>query len=164
MKMRWLLAVSIVGVFALAQGVRAESVQRFGVGVNYWRMMDDIDVHNIDNNGVSWLLTYQYKLSNMVKVEADLEVFPDGFPGFDDTTCAPEVYLVVGSTIYAAAGVGILYSDGDFANNPFFALRAGLDVEIIPRIYLDLNVNYRFADSADLSDPDTNIAALRYEF
>lgn len=172
MKLRWLLTVTIMGALALAQGVQAESVHRLGVGANYWRMMDDIDVHNFDENGVSWLLTYQYKLADLVKFEADLEVFPNGAAGADHMTYAPEAYLVLGSTIYVAAGVGILYSDGDFADNPFYALRAGLDVRIVSRIYLDFNVNYRFSEAADLSATDRNIdtdtlmfgLALRYEF
>jgi hypothetical protein len=146
MKKRWLLAVVILGLFALVPGVRAESDHRLGVGANYWTMLNNTDVDNIDKDGVSWLVTYQYKPAALLKLEADLEVFPKGFQGIDSAVYAPEAYLVLGSTIYGAVGVGILYTDSDFANDPFYALRAGLDLEILPQLYLDLNVNYRFVE------------------
>ena len=172
MKKRWLLAVGIIGLFVWVQGVNAESVHRLGVGANYWRMLDDIDAEDIDENGFSWLATYQYKAADLLKLEVDLEVFPERYQGIDDTAYAPQAYLVIGSTIYAAAGVGILYADGDFADDPFYSLRAGLDLEIIPQLYLDLNVNYRFLKTTNLSDTAKDIdtdtlmlgAAIRIEF
>ena len=144
--------VMVVSLFASTQLLRAESAHRIGVGANYWMMLDDIDVDNIDEDGVSWLATYQYKAAALLKLEADLEVFPDDFEGLDGVVYAPQAYLVVGSTIYAALGVGVFYADGDFADDPFYALRAGLDLEILPQLYLDLNANYRFADWAHPSD------------
>jgi hypothetical protein len=171
-KKRWLLTAVIIGLFACVQNVRAESANRLGVGVNYWTMLDDIDVHNIDKNGFSWLATYQYKPAALLKVEADLEMFQKGFQGIDSAVYAPEAYLVLGSTIYGAAGVGILYADSSFAHDPFYALRAGLDLEILPQFYLDLNVNYRFTKWANTSAMAENInadtmllgAALRFAF
>jgi hypothetical protein len=172
MKKRWLLAVGIIGLFVWAQSAHAESNHRIGVGVNYWTMLDDLDDDNIDKDGFSWLATYQYKVAALLKLEADLEVFPKGFQGIDDVAYAPEAYLVVGSTIYGAVGIGILYADGDFADDPFYALRAGLNLEIVPQLYLDLNVNYRFAETSNLSDRAKDIdgdtmtlgAALRLGF
>ncbi len=172
MKIRWLLAVAIIGSFTLAQGVRAESAHRLGVGGNYWTILDDIDVDNIDKSGVSWLVTYQYELASILKLEADLEMFPHGFHGIREAVYAPEAYLVVGSWIYGAAGVGFLYADGDFADDPFYVLRAGVDLAIIPPFCLDINVNYRFAewgnpiDIAQSIDADmmTLGAAVRVEF
>lgn len=168
----WMLGVVLVGLLVAAQGVRSESNNRIGVGANYWRTLDNIDSDKFDENGVSWMVTYQHKLADLIKVEADLEMYSSGFLGIDRTVYSPEAYLVVGSTIYAAVGVGIFYADGDFADDPFYALRAGLDLEIIPQFYLDLNVNYRFVGTTDLSDEHRNIdtdtmtlgAAVRFEF
>jgi opacity protein-like surface antigen len=86
--------------------------------------------------------------------------------------CAPEGYVILGSTIYAGAGVGILYANGDFDTKPFYALRAGLDLELLPQLYVDVNVNYRFAEWTNLSamshdinaDTTTLGAALRLKF
>ena len=55
-------------------------------------------------------------------------------------------------------------------NEPFFALRAGLNLELLPRIFVDISANYRFNDTAELKDEDTDIdtdtiflgAALRF--
>ncbi len=168
----WMLWVVLVGLLVAAQGVRAESNDRIGVGVNYWRTLDNIDISNFDENGISWLATYQHKLADLIKVEADLEMYSSGFLGIDKTVYAPEAYLVVGSTIYGAIGAGIFYADSDFADDPFYALRAGLDLEIIPQFYLDLNVNYRFVGTTNLNDEHRNIdtdtmtlgTALRMEF
>lgn len=170
MKKMLLLVVAVAGLSVIAQGVNAESGHRFGVGVNYWKMMHDIDADNFDKNGVSWVATYQYKPVALLRLEADLEVFPKGFQGSDKTAYSPGVYLVLGSGLYAAAGIGWLYADGDFADHPFYALRAGFDLEILPQIYLDLNVNYRTTAEVDLGEAVKDIdldtitlgAALRF--
>lgn len=172
MKRIGIMTLVIIGLIAGAQVLQAETGNRLGVGVNYWKMLDDVDDDRFDENGLSWLVTYQHELAALLKLEVDLEVFPDDFLGMNDTAYAPEAYLVLGSAIYAAVGVGILYADGDFADDPFYALRAGLDLEILSDIYLDLNVNYRFAewtnadDMADDIDGDTLTlgAALRFAF
>ena len=167
-----MLTLAIAGLLVIAQGIKAESAQRFGVGVNYWTMLDNVDVKNIDDKGLSWLVTYQYKPASLLKLEADLEVFPKGFQGIDDNAFAPEAYLILGSGLYAGVGAGILYAHGDFAQNPFYALRAGIDLNLFAKVYLDLNVIYRFQDWTALSDMAHNVnsdslmlgAAIRMEF
>jgi opacity protein-like surface antigen len=172
MKKRWLLTVALIGMCAWPAAARAESGDLFGVGANYWTMLDNIDVHSIDNNGFSWLLTYQFNLAPLFKFETDVEMFPEGFQGVPSASYAPEVYLVIGSWIYGAVGAGILYADNEFADDPFYALRAGLDFELVPQVHLDLNLNYRFAEwttkdaiTEDIS-ADTMMlgAAVRIEF
>lgn len=172
MKARFLAVIGLVGILAFAQGVQADAAYRLGVGATYWKMMDDIDVDDIDEDGFSWMVTYRYKPAALLGFQIDLEVFPDKFQGIDGETYAPAAYLVLGSTIYGAAGVGLLYADGEFDDTPFYSLRAGLDLEILPQVYLDINANYRFSDTTDLSDVADDIdtdtlmlgAALRIEF
>ncbi len=80
--------------------------------------------------------------------------------------------LLVGTWIYAAGGIGVYYSDGDFADDPFFVLRAGLNLELLPSLYFDFNVNCRFETWDDLQESESNIdtdtvmlgAALRLGF
>ncbi|HSO67327.1 MAG TPA: hypothetical protein VLP30_05670, partial [Desulfatirhabdiaceae bacterium] len=55
-----------------------------------------------------------------------------------------EAYLIIGSSLYAGLGIGIWYADDKFMEEPFYALRAGVDLEILPSVYLDINGNYRF--------------------
>ncbi|HAS83158.1 MAG TPA: hypothetical protein DCS43_10925 [Verrucomicrobia bacterium] len=172
MNARWIMTAAVIGVLAVVQGGQAEGNSRLGGGVNFWTAVDDIDDRGIDDNGTSWLISYQHRIASLLRVEADLEVFPSDFMGIHGTVTAPQAYLVVGMGIYAALGTGILYSDGDFADELFYALRAGIELEILTDMYLDLNVNYRFADGPSMSeighdiDGDTMTlgAALRLEF
>jgi len=66
---------------------------------------------------------------------------------------------VLGSALYAALGVGTYYTDGDFAKDPFFNVRAGLDLCLLPSIYLDINANYRFENWDDIKTLDEDISS-----
>jgi len=142
---------------------RRVNVHRLGFGVNYWKTIDE----KIDRDGFSYLASYQYAPVPFFKLEAGLELLPD-LAGSSDPVFAPELFVTVGTFVYAGAGIGIYYSDNDWANSPFYMLRAGLDFPIAPRLFLDINVNYRFNDWGPLewSDLDTDTvrlgAALRF--
>jgi hypothetical protein len=139
---------------------------RIGFGVNYFKTIDDLD-ENFDKNGFSYLASYQYAPIRILKIEADLELIPD-LADSSDPVLAPQVFVTVGGLFYAAAGIGIYYSDGDWGNAPFYMLRAGLDFPILPRLFLDINANYRFNDwdTIEWADVDTDTirlgAALRF--
>lgn len=155
-------------VFALACLVRAPGalaadgmgVHRLGVGANYWKTIDDIELSDVDEDGFSWLASYQYAPVGLFKFEADLEYFPD-LGGESETVWAPQAFVLVGGTIYAGAGAGIYYSDGDWGDEPFYMLRAGLDFPVLPFLHLDVNANYRFNDWDTLSGSDLNTDTIR---
>lgn len=85
---------------------------------------------------------------------------------------APAAYLVLGTGLYGALGIGGSYSDGDFSKDPFYALRVGVAIEVLPKLFLDINANYRFNEWEEIKtvDEDTNTdtitlgAAVRIEF
>lgn len=129
-------------VLAVNRG-RFENVHRFGGGIHYWKSLEDIIIEGVDEEGLALLLSYQYQMMKFFTVEGMLEFLADGYAGSDDAVFAPQVYVLVGRGIYAGAGIGWHFSGGKAADNPFFELRAGLDVEIVPTIFLDINVNYR---------------------
>ena len=151
-----------------ARGQAVAEDHRLGAGANYWTVLEDIDVDNIDDDGFGFLVSYQYWPS-LLGVELDLEFLPDRF---GDTALAPQAFLLVGRSIYAGAGIGILYSDGEFADEPVFSLKAGLNLELLPGFYGDIYGLYRFNDSKELDNNDTDIdsdtvflgAALRLAF
>ncbi len=126
---------------------------RLGGGVNYWVAVDDVDVSDVDDDGFSYLASYQY-WPGLIGLELDLEILPDKY---GETAVAPQAFLLVGRSLYAGAGVGLEYRDSDFADEPFFALRAGFNLEILPGLYWDIYGTYRFNDSADLDDDATDI-------
>lgn len=126
---------------------------RIGLGANYWVTLEDIDSDNVEKDGFSYLLSYQYWW-DILGIEVDMEVLPDRF---GESASAPEAYILVGGTIYGGVGMGLVRSDGSFAEDPFYAIRAGLNFELIPSIFFDINANYRFNDTAQLKGEDTNI-------
>lgn len=134
----------------------AQAVEhRLGVGGNYWVTLDDIDLEtkDVDETGLSLAATYQY-WAGLFALEVDLEFLPDRF---GDDAIAPQAYLLVGSGLYAGLGAGIIYSDSEFADAPFWALKAGVNLELLPGIYADIYATYRFNDKQDIDNEDTDI-------
>ncbi|WP_232363783.1 porin family protein [Desulfogranum japonicum] len=166
--MKKLLLIAMIGMYIFAGNAWAGE-HRLGFGINYWTTLDDIDVDDVDEDGFSYIPSYQYWWSEYLGVEANLEILPDWF---DETAYAPQAYILFGKAIYVGAGIGMVYYDGDFNDEPFFALRAGLNLEVLPNTYLDISANYRFNDDTDLKDSDKDIdtdtvflgAAVRFAF
>jgi hypothetical protein len=153
MKMRMIVALmaalAVTGLSARA----FESGHRLGVGVNYWTALDDVDVHDIDENGFGYVFSYQYR-GELLGIGIDHEILPDRF---GEDSYAPQVYLLLGRTVYAGAGIGCVYADGDWADEPFFSFRAGLDLEVLPSVHLDVYGQYRFESKQDLKDETKDI-------
>lgn len=149
----------------------AASAQRIGVGAHYWRTVDSMG-DGFDRDGLAYVITYQAPLLPLVKLQADLEMFPRGFAGADRRVYAPQALGIVGGVVYGGAGAGILYSDGGFADRLFYLVRAGLDLPVLPNLRLDVHANYHFSEWKGIHDvPDkvssdtvTLGAALRLSF
>lgn len=146
----WVLLASFV---CLSTAQAADSAHRIGAGANYWVALDDVDVDDVDEDGFSYFASYQYR-PTLIGLQADLEFLPDRF---GEDAIAPAAYLILGKAIYAAAGVGILSIDGDWADDPFFAFKAGLDLEVLPHVFLDVSASYRFDPETELEDAVDNI-------
>lgn len=149
-RMVWLVIIGIV--WALGSPVQAAD-HRIGGGVNYWVALDDVDVSDVDDDGFSYLVSYQY-WPGLLGLEVDLEILPDRF---GETALAPQAFVLIGRNVYGGAGIGMQYRDGDFADEPFFAFRAGLNLELLPGVWGDFYATYRFNDSTDLDDEATDI-------
>jgi hypothetical protein len=156
-------------LLGLATSVWADDDNSLGVGAHYWTTLKNIDLQNLDKHGYSWVASYQYWPS-WIGVEADVEWFKSGFAGAPKDVYAPQACLLVGKGIYGAVGIGGYYSDSNWANNPFYTLRAGLDMTLLPHLHIDINGNYRFEDWSGLkgsninSDTITIGAAVRLSF
>jgi hypothetical protein len=133
----------------------AADAHRIGGGATYWVALDDIEVDDkkVDDDGFSFLASYQYWPA-LFGVELDVEFLPDRF---GESAVAPEAYVLFGRAIYCGLGIGMIYSDGNFADEPFYAIKAGLNLELLPGLYADIYGNYRFNDSADFDKEDTDI-------
>jgi len=139
-----ILMVCIV-VFGSLNG-RAEGAHRFGVGVHYLTTVDDLELTSGSDNGMAYVVSYQYAGSEILKLEIDVEVMPNDWLGSTEDIYAPHALLLIGSGLYAGVGIGTYYSDGDFSDDNFYLLRAGLNLDLLPSISIDINLNYQFSD------------------
>lgn len=147
----------------LGSSLSAQAAEHsIGFGVHYWRTVDQLGNASFDRSGAAEMASYQYIPEGLFKLEADLEYFPKGFGGADDTAWSPQVYLLVGHRFYAGVGAGVIYSksfDGELSN-VFYAARAGIDFALVPRVHLDINANYRFNDWNELDQASTDTTTL----
>ncbi len=143
-------AMGIVVCDASAGG-RKRSVHSIGGGVHYAKVVQDVEIDDIEEDGLGWYASYQYRDGVTGAFEFDFESMPSGFAGSEETLYAPQAYLLAGKKFYGGPGIGWYFSDGDWADDPFFALRFGFNIEIASGLILDINGNYRF------SKWDTNI-------
>ena len=160
-KLFFTAAVSAVLVYS---GYSAdERPNRIGGGVHYWKTIDQIkkEHESIDDDGIAWVVSYQRVIS-MLKLEADLEIFPNGYAGSEDIAFSPQAFIGLGTAIYAALGIGTVYAsdlDKKFSD-PLFIARAGLDLALIPALHLDINANYYFSKWENWDDFDTDTITL----
>jgi hypothetical protein len=135
---KWMIPMLAVGLWLVAGGAQAE--HRLGLGANYWVAVDDIKIQDIDKDGLSYLVSYQWRPA-LIGLQADVEFLPDLF-GKDGV--APAAYVLVGKAIYAALGAGMIHLDGGWLDDPFIALKVGLDLELLPSLFLDISASYRY--------------------
>lgn len=158
-----LVAVILAVFIGLSQSVRAGGTgHRIGGGIHYWTVVDDVGLEMVDEDGVGLFVSYQLRLGGLLGFEFDVELLPDNFAGAHDTVLAPQAYGTLGDTLYSAIGMGIYYSDNDFSEDPFYILRAGINLELLPRIHFDVYGNYRFTewDDSITRDIDTDTVTL----
>lgn len=147
----------------------AECGSSIGGGLHYLRTLGSIkDNSEWDPDAIGFLVSYQYEFT-LLKMEADLEWIPD-YGGTDESLFQPHAWALIGGLIYGGAGIGIGYWDGDWQDNPFYALRAGVDLGLGP-VSLDAYASYRFQDSKVFEDMDeddldalTFAAIVRFDF
>lgn len=137
--------------------VMAEPSHRLGAGAHYWISMDDVEVDDVKDTGLAYMFSYQYSTGALLLFEANLEVFPEDMTGTDKNLYAPQAFILLGGAIYGGLGAGYFYYDGEFSGDPFYILRAGLNMEILPSIYLDINANYHFTDIGTIKDVGDDI-------
>lgn len=161
---RFIVLMTIFCILMASGQAIAEDRHRIGGGAHYWYTIDDIDVEEIDEDGLAWIISYQFVPSPIFKLEADVEIFPSGFGGSESTVFAPQVLGLLGSWIYGGLGIGVYLNDDDTLDDPFYTIRAGLDLELLPSFHIDINANYVFMGSMGkkevLEDIDTDTVTL----
>ncbi len=148
-------ALVFLGLLGAASSSHAQLGLRVGGGIHYLRTVSDIKVDpTFDKNAFNLVASAQLG-PGLVKAEGDVEWVPD-FGGSGKSLFQPQAFVLVGQFIYGGAGIGWGYFDGEWFDQPFYALRVGVDFPLGP-IHLDVNANYRFlstkvSDSIDKED------------
>lgn len=150
------LVAVLAAVFVSPLCSMAESQHGVGLGVHYLKTIDDID-GDFDEDGLSYVASYRFKPVDLLAIQAEIEMYPDEFLGLRERMFAPQGLLILGKAIYVGAGIGVTYYDGDFSSEPFFLLRAGLEIELLPSFSIDIHGNYMFTEWNDLDEVDDDL-------
>ena len=147
---RFFTALLTLALLTMGLAADAQADLRIGGGLHYLKTLGDIkDTPGFDDNSIGFIGGAKYK-GGLFTLEGDLEAIPD-YVGSDKIMWQPQGYVLLGNLIYGGAGVGIGYL-GDFGwQDPFFALRAGVDFMAGP-LDLDVFASYRFQKAGDLKD------------
>ena len=150
--------IAILGVLALGlfmgAGV-AQAHSRLGGGLHYLRNLGDIKEDtsggdlDLSQDSFSLIGSYQY-VAPILKIEGDVEYIFD-YVGTGEGMWEPSVWGLIGNLIYGGIGMGIGYTNDEWQNNPFYALRAGVDLPL-GGMGLDLFATYRFQSDPNLEE------------
>lgn len=135
------IVIAIAVVAALIASTQAASAASIGGGVHYLRNLGDIEDNGYEPNNFSILGSFQFPVA-MLTLEADVEYMFD-LMGTDEGAWLPQAYALVGGMIYGGAGIGIVNADGEWADNPFYNLRAGVNLPLAA-MKLDVYATYQF--------------------
>lgn len=147
---------ALFGALLAAAPCAADTEHAIGFGVHYLRALEDIRPE-LDEDGISYALSYRFRPVEYVALQAEFEVYPDEFLGLQDPVVFPQGFFMLGKAVYAGVGVGVMYYDSEFSSSATGILRAGLDLELVPHFSINLHANYLFTDWSDLEDVDQDI-------
>ena len=150
MKLRMLVMGLLVALVAISSSP-AFAIQ-LGGGIHYLATVGDIkDAESIDDSNFNFVASAKFPFGPL-KLDTDVEFVPD-YRGSDEMLYQPQVFALLGGLIYGGAGIGFGYIDGEWFDNPFYALRAGVDLPV-GKLHLDINANYRFLSTEALESAD----------
>ena len=147
--MRHPVAIALFAVVLATSALTAPAAAgSLGAGVHYLKTVGDIkDDPNWDKNALGFIGSYQHG-AGLLKLEGDVEWIND-FGGTDHSMIQPQAYVLVGSSLYAGAGIGIGYIDNGWQDSPFYALRAGYALPLAA-FKLDGFASYQFQNTKAL--------------
>ncbi len=131
-----------------------------GFGVNYWRAADDVDVDGIDESGLGWVVSLTQR-DRLLAASLEIEHSPRGRGISTKPVTSPSLIVTTGEFLFVGGGIGIDYTDGEFARRPFYDLRAGVRFGALP-IPVEVFGSYRYArwNRPDLGKIDTDTVTL----
>jgi hypothetical protein len=156
MKMHTWRIAALAGLMALATAGAGWADSSFGAGARYFRTLDELD-GEFEEDGLAPLVTVRTSLASLLQLQLDVVLYPDGYAGSaGKDVLSPQAFLLLGRGLYAGLGVGTLYADSDFGD-AFFIARAGVDLELLPGLHVDVNANYEFAEWEKINTLDEDV-------
>jgi hypothetical protein len=130
----------------------ADAGRSLGAGIHYLRNLGDItDDDAIDLNQDSFSLLASMKNGRgILTIDTEVEYVFD-YIGTGNEMWQPSLWVLVGQMLYGGGGIGIGYTDGDWQKNPFYALRAGVELPL-GGMGLDAYGSYRLQRNQELED------------
>ncbi len=160
---RSIIVIVLITGIALSSGflAGAKCQNRIGGGIHYLRTLGSIsDNPEWDSDALGYMVSYQ-RVFGSIRLEGDLEWVPD-YGGSDKTMFQPQAWLLLGRMIYLSAGIGGSYIDGDWFDNPFYGLRAGVNLTLVG-LNFDGFTSYRFQSAKVFEDIDeSDLDALTF--
>lgn len=138
---------------------------RFGLGAHFFKTVDDIaddGFSDIEDDGYAFVVSYRYEPGGFIFFQLEADYYKDGYGGATESALAPAVFVGVGRDIYVAIGLAATYSDdfdGSFSD-PYYIGRIGYDLDLLPGISLDINVNYQAGSFSEIEDFDLDTDTL----
>lgn len=143
--------IALACVAALAIPARADS--SLGFGLRGFRTVDSLE-KPFKDTGMGGYVNWRSQWNDWFAGMVELDIYEDGFAGSRDEVLAPQAFLVVGDSLYAAVGGGILFSDGNLADAPFLALRAGVQGALTTWFMFDVSLSYEYAQWDGVNEID----------
>lgn len=167
------ILTSLLVLAALAPSAATAAEHRLGLGLRYWNALEDLPKQgfpDVDDSGVSWLGSYIFDVEGPLKFGLELEYHGNGYGGSTSSAWSPQVLAMVGGKLYGGIGMGITLASSFDSNrsDPYFLARVGFDFSILPRLTLDLHLEWQADAFNQLDEFDSDAltlgAVVRYRF
>jgi len=167
---RKLLVITLFAALSMAAGATIAGASEFGGGIHYLRNLGEIDKDqtlDLNRNSVGIIASLKKPLA-MLSLDLQAE-YISNYAGTDNSMWIPSAWALFGNFLYGGAGIGIGHIDGDWQSDPFYALRAGVNMPL-GTMHLDVYGTYQFWNDDDLKnltgedlDSVTLAAVLRFK-
>ena len=166
---RLFITLLVVGSVVATAGAASAAGASIGGGIHYLHNVSNIDDNGIDldKDSIGIVGSLMGGLA-FLNLEGQVE-YISNYAGSDESMWIPQAWALVGSTLYGGAGIGIGNFDGEWQDDPFYALRAGVNLPL-GAVGLDMYGTYHFwnddaFDDVNNEDLDsvTFAALLRFD-
>jgi hypothetical protein len=152
-----ILLVSLLVVAAAIPASESEELYRLPTTVTISKLeLADLSINEFEQADERQAAVFSLKLNprNLLQFTTKMRLLPPELNSDPDSVLLPQMFIAVGDDLYAGLGTRYLIEDGILIDDPQFSLRAGVDLEILPYIFLDVRADYRFDDWRELKEEE----------